>query len=246
MYQRCRFVAAVCAGFVSTICFGQTAPTFTSETSASGPTPFHVYAVDLNNDGLTDIIQDSAQPASTGSYFAVSINLANGTFAPPVTYYVNSDNRPLLTWGDFNKDGKVDIAIVLPRTNQVVVYPGNGDGNFQSPMTTTVDLPSGLIFSGSGQSSIVAADFNKDGNVDLVAAVFDGDDFGGTWAVYLLEGDGTGSFNNPTPIYYPTSGWTVQRILAGDFDTDNNADVAVLEEMTCSSGSGYCWSNVQQ
>jgi hypothetical protein len=123
-------------------------------------------------------------------------------------------------------------------------FTGNGDGSFRSPIITGIDLPSGLIFSGSGQSSIVAADFNKDGNLDLVAAAFDGDDFGGTWVVYLIEGDGTGNFNNPTPIYYPTSGWTVQHIVEGDFDTDNNADVAVLEEMTCSGGIGYCWSNV--
>jgi hypothetical protein len=117
-----RLLSVAWASSISILCFAQTAPTFTSELSASGPTPFHVYAVDVNNDGLTDIIQDSAQPASTGNYFAISINLGNGTFAPPVTYNISSVNRPLLTWGDFTKDGNVDIAIVLPRTNQVFVY----------------------------------------------------------------------------------------------------------------------------
>jgi hypothetical protein len=245
MHLRSRLLAAACEGFVCAVCIGQSAPTFTTETSVSGPAPSHIYAVDVNNDGLTDVIMDTAQPATTGSYFAVSINNGDGTFQPPVNYPVNSPDRPLLTWGDFNNDGEVDIALVLPQTSQVAVYLGNGDGTFQSPITTTVALPSGMNFYGVvSQDSIVAADFNKDGNIDLVAAVNDGDEFGGTWAVYLLQGDGTGHFTNPTDIYDPTSGWTVQRLVGGDFDTDDNADVGVLEEMTCSSGSGYCWSNV--
>lgn len=245
MHLRNRLLAVACAGFVSTICSGQSAPTFTAETSVSGPAPSHMYAVDVNNDGLTDVIMDTAQPATTGSYFAVSINNGDGTFQPPVNYTVISPDRPLLTWGDFNNDGKIDIALVLPQTSQIAVYLGNGDGTFQSPITTTIALPSGMNFYGvASQDSVVAADFNKDGNVDLVAAVNDGDEFGGTWAVYLLQGDGTGSFTNPTDIYDPTSGWTVQHLVIGDFDTDGNADVGVLEEMTGSSGIGYGWSNV--
>ncbi len=93
-----RLIAAACAGFVSITCFGQTAPSFTTETSASGPAPSHVYAVDVNNDGLTDIIQDSANPGITGSFFAVSINNGNGKFKVPVTYKINSNTWAQLTW----------------------------------------------------------------------------------------------------------------------------------------------------
>jgi hypothetical protein len=240
-----RLVAVAWAGFISIACFGQSAPTFTSETSPSGPTPEHVYAVDVNNDGLTDVITDSAQPGTTGSYFAVSINNGNGTFQPPVVYPINSNIWVPLTWGDFNNDGNVDIAVAIPNTNQVDIFLGNGNGTFQSPITSTVALPSGMTFgAGFPANSIAAADFNKDGNVDLVTAIYDGDAFGGTWAVYLLQGDGTGHLTNPTDIYNPTSGWTVQHLVVGDFDSDDSADVGVLEEMTCSSGVNYCWSNV--
>ena len=243
MHRYSRLLAAACAVFVSITCFGQSAPSFTTEASASGPTPAHVYAVDVNNDGLTDIIQDTAQPGSTGSYFAVSINTGNGTFLPPVTYKVNSNTWTPLTWGDFNHDGKVDIAVAVP-PNQIAVYLGNGDGTFQAPITTTLDLPN-TTWGTFPQSSIVAADFNKDGNVDLVVAGYQGSDyFAGPWVIYLLEGDGTGHFNNPTPIYYPTSGWIVQTLVGGDFDTDNNADVGLLEYMPCSGGSNECSANV--
>ena len=240
-----RVIVAAWAGSVSLICFGQTAPTFTTETSPSGLNPAHIYAVDLNNDGFADIIQDNQLASTANNYFSVSINKGDGTFQPPVNYTVNSGYWFPLTWGDFNSDGKVDIALLLPTTNQVAVYLGNGDGTFQAPQTSSINLPSGFTFGGTtGLHSIVAADFNKDGNVDLVAGVTNGDDYGGTWAVYLLHGDGTGGFNNPTDIYDPTPGWTVQHLVVGDFDTDGKADVGVLEEMTCGSGSGYCWSNV--
>jgi hypothetical protein len=237
-----RLIVAACAGFVSIICFGQSAPTFTTETSASGPAPSHLYAVDVNNDGLTDIIQDTAQPGTTGSFFAVSINNGNGKFKAPVTYKINSNTWIQLTWGDFNNDGKVDIAVAVP-PNQLAVYLGNGDGTFQAPITTTLDLPTGSTFAPFG--SIVAADFNHDGNVDLVAAAYQGTDFyGGTWAVYLLEGDGAGHFTNPMPIYYPTSGWAVQAIVPGDFDSDGNADVALWEYMLCETNCTYDSSNI--
>jgi hypothetical protein len=236
-------MATACAGFASLLCFGQSAPTFTTETSASGPTPDHVYAVDVNNDGLTDIIQDTANPGTTGSWFAVSINSGNGKFKAPVTYKVNSTTWTPLTWGDFNKDGKVDIAVVLPG-NQVAVYLGNGDGTFQAPMTSTLDLPSGTTFATAAQSTIAAADFNHDGNPDLVAAGYQNNYDSGPWAVYLLEGDGTGRFTNPVAIYYPTSGWTVQTIVAGDFDSDDNADVALKEYLPCNTGCTYDSSNI--
>jgi hypothetical protein len=241
-----RLMAAACAGFVCVTCFGQTAPLFTTEISASGPSPSHVYAVDVNNDGLTDIIQDSASPGITGSYFSVSINAGNGTFLPPVTYKINSGTWTPLTWGDFNNDGKVDIAVVLAGTNQVAVYLGNGDGTFQKPITTGVDLPSGMslgVF--TLYPSVVAADFNHDGNQDLVTAANNGNDSGGTWTIYLLPGDGAGGFSaSPVAIYAPTSGWAVQGIVGGDFDTDGNADVTLQEQMWCSGGVVVCSSNI--
>ena len=247
-YRRCRLVAAWCWGFVSLTCFGQNAPTFTPVTSVSGPSPIHVYAIDVNNDGLTDIVQSGIIPNATTGFFSVSINLGNGAFAPPVNYTVNAGTWPALTSGDFNNDGKVDIAFALPGTNQAAVYLGDGDGTFQSPVTTTLALPSGYNFA---TSSIVAADFNHDGNVDLVAAGYVGNDGGyaGPWAIFLLYGDGTGHFTSPSIIYQPTSGWMVDTVLTGDFDSDDHGDVAILETLPCAGSATICigntsWSNV--
>jgi hypothetical protein len=240
-----RLITAGCAALISVTCFGQTAPLFAPVTSVSGATPARIFAVDVNNDGLTDIIQDSANPGTTGGFFSVSINTGNGVFAPPVIYKINSTTRPPLTWGDFNNDGKVDIAVVLAGTNQVAVYLGNGDGTFQNPITSSVDLPSGMNLGVyTLQPSAVAADFNHDGNLDLVTAANNGNDGGGTWTIYLLLGDGSGHFTRPTAIYAPTSGWPVQSVIGGDFDTDGNADVTLLEQMWCSDGIVVCANNV--
>jgi FG-GAP-like repeat len=243
-YPCSRLAAALCAGFVSLACCGQNAPTFTSALSPNGPTPFHVYAIDVNNDGLTDIVQSGIIPSATNAFFTVSINNGDGTFKPPVSYTVNAGTWPALTWGDFNKDGKVDIAFALPGTNDVALYLGSGDGTFQSPVTTTMDLPSGYTFA---TSSVVAGDFNHDGNIDLVASGYQGNDsYAGPWAVFLLYGDGQGHFNNPSVIYQPTSGWLVDTIVTGDFDSDDNADVAIMEYLPCAGSATICVGNTWQ
>ena len=132
----------------------QTAVSFSSVTSTAGETPDNIYSVDVNNDGLADIVQDSGQSPSG---FTVSINKGDGTFKAPVTYTLpGNQNTPMpITTGDFNNDGVVDIAVALEGTNQIAIYLGNGDGTFQAPQISTIALPAGSIFG--------------DGNIDLVA-----------------------------------------------------------------------------
>jgi hypothetical protein len=153
--------------------------------------------VTLYNDGIADIVQNAA--GSQGE-FTVSISNGDGTFKAPVTYKINSSGSgpaPIAS-GDFNGDGKVDLAVAVPGTNQVAVYVGNGDGTFQAPKTSTLNLPSNIMLAAS---PTVAADFNHDSKLDLVAAAHISN---GPWSVYLLEGDGTGGFAISKNVYNPT------------------------------------------
>jgi len=231
-------VAAMCQVLTGAASFGQT-PFYKIVSSAGGPAPANVFAIDVNNDGIADVVQDTEQLLGG---FTVSISNGDGTFKAPVTYPIlTAKVTPTsLAVGDFNNDGKVDVAAIIPETNQIAVFLGNGDGTFEAPKYSTFTFLPNEAFS---TASIVAADYNHDGNIDIVASAKQPGD--GPSTVYLLLGDGTGGFSSPADIYNPTSGWIVTTIVEGDFDTDGNADAAVLEEMPCSSGgTTYCSSNV--
>ena len=63
--------------------------------------------------------------------------------------------------GDFNGDGRLDLAVANGYDNAVSVLLGNGDGTFQPQVTYAV---------GSGPDAIVAGDFTGDGRLDLAVA----------------------------------------------------------------------------
>ena len=60
--------------------------------------------------------------------------------------------------GDFNGDGKLDVATADGGSNTVSILLGNGDGTFQANQDFVVGLYPG---------SVVANDFNGDGALDL-------------------------------------------------------------------------------
>jgi hypothetical protein len=77
---------------------------------------------------------------------------------------------------DFNRDGKLDLAVADDGNNAVDILLGNGDGTFQ---------PATQYLTGSFTWSLAAGDFDGDGLLDLVVPTA-----GGT-AIYLGNGDGT-------------------------------------------------------
>ena len=199
-------------------------------TSTGGSVPQDVYAVDLNNDGVLDLVQDTIiQPGG----FNVSIANGDGTFKAPVLYSVSTSNSgqtsssplPIAT-GDFNNDGKADVVVQVSGTNQLEVFLGKGDGTFQAPKTVTVNLPSGYYLT---SAPIVASDFNQDGNVDL-AVVASTSGTCCTNTVYVLEGNGEGSFSNPHGIYTDTGSRVIDGVVVGDFDGDGKPDIALTDD----------------
>ncbi|HSV12873.1 MAG TPA: FG-GAP-like repeat-containing protein, partial [Tepidisphaeraceae bacterium] len=113
--------------------------------------------------------------------------------------------------GDFNKDGKIDIAASNNGSNDVAIYLGKGNGQFNNP----VFYPVGMAVRG-----IASGDFNKDGNVDLVTANKDD----GT--VSVLLGNSNGTFKTQKTYFAGTGAWAVVDV---DFNGDGKLDLAVAD-----------------
>jgi hypothetical protein len=162
-----------------------------------------VTAADLNGDGKLDVADSNSD---------VLLGNGNGTFGMAVNY--NSGNgvgpKSVVT-GDFNHDGKLDIAIASYGNNSLSILLGNGNGTFQPP----VYYPTG---SGSsyGAQSLTAADFNKDGNLDIAVGVVGGK------SVSVFLGNGDGTFLQPAIFPVGNNPWSV---ASADVNGDGYPDL---------------------
>ena len=184
---------------------------------AFGRNPTSVAVGDFNGDGKPDLaVANCGYNANLGYYQGVSILLGNGdgTFQTAVNYAVGSDPESV-TVGDFNGDGKLDLAVA--NGNGVSILLGNGDGTFQN----AVNYPVGF-----SPNSVTVGDFNADGKLDLAVAGY-GDN--NSVSVSILLGNGDGSFqaavNYAVGNYYFSS-YPIS-VTVGDFNADGKLDLAV-------------------
>jgi len=107
------------------------------------------------------------------------------SFSPAALYSVGASPRAVVT-GDFNGDGRLELAVANQASNTVSVLTGNGDGTFQTPQTFTT---------GTGPQSLAVGDFNGDGRLDLVTV--------NSRDVSVLLGIGNGTFQPARSIVLP-------------------------------------------
>jgi hypothetical protein len=113
--------------------------------------------------------------------------------------------------GDFNADGKMDVAISNGGDNTIYVYLGNGDGTFA--------VPEVLYTSGQSPAWLAAAQLKTGGHVDLIAV--DGD----SQKVEVFSGNGDGTFKASSVV--ATLSQIPTFVLSGDFNKDGHVDLAV-------------------
>jgi hypothetical protein len=207
--------------------------------SFGATTPYSLVAGDFNGDGKIDVAVASSCLDDQCAQGAVTVLLGNGdgTFQSPVSYGTGGQYSLSIVTGDFNGDGKLDVAVVN-QSSSVSILLGNGDGTLQPAVVTSV---------GNVNLSIAAADFNGDGKTDLALDFNSGSSTGGS--VQILLSGANGSLT-PLGSPYPTGGNGGQyqvNVVGGslgiaDVNNDGALDIIIanqcqLADTGCSFGS---------
>jgi hypothetical protein len=141
----------------------------------------------------------------------VSILLGTGTGSFEMRTIFGTGNQPrAVAVGDFNTDGKLDLAVSNFGSASVSVLLGTGTGSFGAKTDFATGSFPGL--------SVAVGDFNTDGKLDLAVTNQE------SATVSILLGTGTGSFGTRTVF---AVGSTPLSSAAGDFNTDGKLDLVV-------------------
>ena len=181
-----------------------------------GTKPTAIASADFNGDGLPDlaVANFGGSGGSGGNSVSVLLQKTDHTFTASANSPFATGNGPQgVTTGDFNHDGREDLAVSNQTDGTVSVLLGNGDGTFGAHTD---------FAAGNGPAGIAAAALNG-ANLDLVVADQTGNDLS------VLLGNTDGTFT--APISIPTGNGPVA-VAAADFNGDGLVDVVSANDET--------------
>ena len=196
--------------------FGTGGGSFAPMVSISvGSAPYSVVkAVDLNNDGVSDIV--------TGALGANNYSvLGNGDGTFKAASAINSPGPTgEVAIGDINNDGFQDIVqAVATGFGSASVFLGKGDGTFINKGT--------IIDEGTAKYGVALADINNDGLLDMLSSGVTGG--AGIITIRIGNGDGTFGASSTYAGEVSSSEW----ISVNDVNSDGVFDI-----VTAGSGGG--------
>ena len=212
------FVSSNLDGHTVSVVFGKGNGKFLDVSPiADNAGPVQMVSADFNHDGITDLATVNAGNSQDGNTVSVFFGQVGAKFSRQLALKVGTDPLSLAT-ADFNNDGLPDIVAANFGTypddpGGISVLLNKGNGSFQ---------PAASFPAGDFPDFVAAADFNRDGNQDVVVS-----DFGtnvGVAGISVLSGDGKGGFSAPVKVG-PDIDFAFQ-VLTGDFDNDGNPDIA--------------------
>jgi len=183
-------------------------------------TPVSIFPVDMDGDSDIDIL--AASNGGDAIYWSENTD-GLGTFSAPQLVANGLDGARTVFAADINNDGWMDVICASYLDNKISYFQSSdGQGAFATPMTIASFV--------AGASSVVAADINGDGNLDILYTAFDNDQ------VVWSENTGSGTFNNPPNLI---SNVVDGVVIAVAYDLDGDSDLDVVA--TSSEGDVISW-----
>lgn len=184
-------------------------PAFTGSTGVTVGALAQTSAVataDLNADGQLDlVVADRANDKvvvrlGAGAGFGAAVDVPVG------------DQPTGVVLADFDLDGDLDLAVTASGTDSLSILLNSGAGVFVAAAGAALPV-------GGQASAVVAGDFNGDGAIDVAVA------HRNLASVSLALGNGNGTFAVAAQ-FAASAGFQGTGIVAGDFNSDGNLDLA--------------------
>lgn len=203
------------------------------------PGESQVTSGDFNADGREDIAafyDNGTSPEGKNRSSLFAFYATSTGFAAPKNVWSTPGgftwSKSKLTAGDFDGDGKDDVAVFYDSgtsdtgaVSSLYTFTSNGtDFTARKTWTTT----GGFTWS-AGQ--VTSGDYNKDGKDDVAVLYNGGKSADGKFvsSLYTFLSDGT-VFNNPRKSWTSSGSfnWSASKLTSGDYSGDGRADIGIL------------------
>jgi hypothetical protein len=192
--------------------------TFSAPTAAPASSDsYHIAIGDVTGDGRPDVV------GAAGGPVWVMPGTASGGLGPQVVTFSSQLQAYNLALGQFDADGKLDVATVDASGGNLFIGLGTGDGHFV-PRTSFAGVSSQSLWAATG-------DFTGDGKIDVVT---NGDRQDRNVSA-LFAGNGDGTFRSPVRRVTGSMGLT-----PADLDHKAGTDLVAF-----SSDPGVVYTAVQ-
>ncbi|HTJ53335.1 MAG TPA: FG-GAP and VCBS repeat-containing protein, partial [Cyclobacteriaceae bacterium] len=183
--------------------------------------PVHFSKHDFNSDGQGDFLISSFGSLGKIYYGKLSLYISfKGKFKEQIIKELPGAIKTVI--GDFNNDKQPDIIALFSQGREsIIIFLNKGDLKFEEKLIA--EFPP--VY---GTNNFTLADINNDSYPDIISTNGDNGDFSQVFKSYhgvrILINDGNNKFEEK--YFFPING--ASKVIADDFDKDNDIDLTIL------------------